>query len=35
VEAPPLQDISGRLVACHRAEELELTGVTNQGVAGG
>jgi peptide/nickel transport system ATP-binding protein len=35
VEAPPLQDISGRLVACHRAEELELTGVTKQGVAGG
>ena len=34
-EAPPLQDISGRLVACHRAEELELTGVTKQGVAGG
>ena len=34
VEAPPLQEISpGRLVSCHRAEELELAGATGSGVA--
>ena len=35
VEAPPIQEVSGRLVACHRAEELELAGVTKSGVAAG
>ncbi|HIK90294.1 MAG TPA: dipeptide ABC transporter ATP-binding protein [Dehalococcoidia bacterium] len=35
VEAPPLQEVSGRLVACHRTEELELAGVTKHGVAAG
>ena len=35
VEAPPLKKISsGRLVSCHRAEELDLAGVTRSGVAG-
>ncbi|MBN4059440.1 dipeptide ABC transporter ATP-binding protein [Dehalococcoides mccartyi] len=33
VEAPPLQEVSGRLVACHHAEELELAGVAKSGVA--
>jgi peptide/nickel transport system ATP-binding protein len=35
VEAPPIQEVSGRLVACHRAEELELAGVTKSGAAAG
>jgi peptide/nickel transport system ATP-binding protein len=36
VEAPPLQKISsGRLVSCHRAEELELEGATKSGVVAG
>ena len=34
VEAPPLkEDSSGRLVSCHRADELELVGATKSGVA--
>ncbi len=34
VEAPPLQEISpGRLVSCHRAEELELAGATGSPIA--
>ena len=36
VEAPPLQEISpGRLVSCHRAEELELVGAAKSSVAAG
>jgi peptide/nickel transport system ATP-binding protein len=35
VEAPPLQEVGGRLVACHRAEELELVGATKSSVAAG
>ena len=36
VEAPPLQkSSSGRLVSCHRVDELELVGATKSGVAAG
>jgi peptide/nickel transport system ATP-binding protein len=35
VEAPPIQEVSGRLVACHRADELELASASKQGVAAG
>jgi peptide/nickel transport system ATP-binding protein len=35
VEAPAIQNVSGRLVACHRAEELELEGATKPVVTAG
>lgn len=36
VETPPLkEDSSGRLVSCHRADELELVGATKPGAATG
>ena len=36
VEAPPLQkSSSGRLVSCHRVDEIELVGATKSGVVAG